>query len=376
MGRLGLWWHQADHYDQLSSFLSGRRMCALTRAIISLIAAGLVLDALATIWTPTGPRTSVQITCAVLAGVGAAAGSALWALRWPNRAQAIAFAIVSNASIALVALAQSHPIVSMFTCTTFAAMAFYIALFHTPPLMAYNFAVAIAVGAYAGHRIAAAYGVLAAACGLSLVLLLNLAVPFGIQVVVHALGADAVRAERDQLTGLLNRRAFHRRVKARIVGGFEQHPHLIVAMIDLDRFKLINDRHGHMAGDHALIAVARALRDSTQDTAIIGRAGGEEFVLADYWSEPEVDRRARQLCEAIAALPFRVTASVGTVCVPLDQPRGNVDDLLVEMISTADAAMYIAKRSGGNRAHRLNFPLSTKSRGFRASRTNYGDMSA
>lgn len=196
MGRLSLWWSQADHYDQLSSLLEARRMCSLARTIIAVIAGGLVFDALATIWTPTGPKSGVQIACALAASVGAAAGSLLWATRWPSREQAITFAVGSNASIALIALAQSDPIVAMFTCTTFAAMAFYIALFHTPLLMAYNFAVAIAVAALAGVRIAAAYNVVAAVCGLSLVLLLNLAVPFGIQAVVHVLGADAVRGAR------------------------------------------------------------------------------------------------------------------------------------------------------------------------------------
>lgn len=348
MGRLGLWWSRADHYDQLSSFLEARRMCALARAIVAVIAGGLVLDALATIWTPTGPKTSVQIACALAASAGAAAGSLLWAVRWPSRVQAITFAVGSNASIALIALAQSDPIVAMFTCTTFAAMAFYIAIFHTPVLMAYNFAVAIVVAASAGVRIAAAYNVVAAVCGLSLVLLLNLAVPFGIQAVVHVLGADAVRAERDQLTGLLSRRAFHRRVKSRIAQDREQ---LVIAMIDLDRFKLLNDQHGHHAGDTALIAVARALSDTATETALIGRAGGEEFVVADYWGPDEVDRRAQHLCDAIAALPFGLTASIGTVSVPFDRRTGNADELLVEMISTADAAMYLAKRRGGNQAH-------------------------
>ncbi|MDP7706197.1 GGDEF domain-containing protein [Mycobacterium sp. TY815] len=355
MGLLGVWWRRADHYDQLSSLLEARRMCILARSIISVIAGGLVLDALATIWTPTGPQTGIQIGCAVAASVGAAAGSLLWAVCWPTRVQAITFAVVSNASIALIALAQSDPIVEMFTCTTFAAMAFYIALFHTPRLMAYNFAVAIVVAASAGLRIAAMYHVVGAACGLSLVLLLNLAVPFGIQAVVYVLGADAMRAERDQLTGLLNRRAFDRYVKARIAQDRELSARLVVTMIDLDRFKFLNDQHGHSAGDAALVAVARALRECTDDTALLARVGGEEFVIADFCDPDEVQRRAQRLCDAIAALPFGLTASVGTAgadrqpVAALDA-RAAFDDRtsLHELICAADAAMYVAKRRGGN----------------------------
>ena len=71
-------------------------------------------------------------------------------------------------------------------------------------------------------------------------------------------------------------------------------------MIDLDRFKQLNDNYGHRTGDDALVSVARALRDTT---AVIGRSGGEEFVIADIWHPDEVDLRAQQLCKVIAALP-------------------------------------------------------------------------
>jgi predicted signal transduction protein with EAL and GGDEF domain len=82
-------------------------------------------------------------------------------------------------------------------------------------------------------------------CVYALLLLLNLAVPFGVQVVVHVLGADAVRAERDELTGLLTRRAFRRRAKARLGQGRDQLAHVVITMIDLDRFKQLNDNYGH-----------------------------------------------------------------------------------------------------------------------------------
>ncbi|MGB6761673.1 MAG: hypothetical protein WBE66_04135 [Mycobacterium sp.] len=68
-------------------------------------------------------------------------------------------------------------------------------------------------------------------CVYALLLLLNLAVPFGVQVVVHVLGADAVRAERDELTGLLTRRAFRRRAKARLGQGRDQLAHVVITMI-------------------------------------------------------------------------------------------------------------------------------------------------
>jgi diguanylate cyclase (GGDEF)-like protein len=364
MSWLVRWWRQSDHYEELSSHLRARGMETLTRTTIAIIAASLALLAIATIWTPTGPRGGIQIACAVAAGVGAGVGALIWVMHWPTRAAAIRFAVLSNTSIALISLAQNQPLAAMLTCTAFATMATYIALFHTAPLMVYNFVIAALVGAVEVVRITAAYNLTAALCGYSLLLTLNLAAPFGIQTVVHVLGTDAVRAERDQLTGLLNRGAFHRRAKKRLQREDGLPVHLVVTVIDLDRFKQLNDRFGHRTGDEALVAVARALRENTDDTAVIGRVGGEEFVIADSWHPDELECRAQTLCEAIAALPFTLTASVGTASVYLNGRTSAHGNLLVELISAADAAMYVAKRRGGNRAYHHRPGLATDAEYF------------
>jgi diguanylate cyclase (GGDEF)-like protein len=374
MGWLRQWWRQSDHYDELSSHLQSRGAATFVRTTIAVITAGLAVDALATIWTPTGPRGSVQLACTLVASAGAAVGAVLWALSWPTRAVAVRFAVLSNASIALIALAQSDPIVAMLICTTFATMASYIALFHPAPLLAYNFAIATVIGGIEAIRIAQRFGFLGALCGFSVVLLLNLAVPFGIQTVVHMLGTDAVRADRDQLTGLLNRHAFHRRAKACLMRGRDSQAHFVITVIDLDRFKQLNDNYGHSTGDDALASVARALRDTTDDTAVIGRAGGEEFVIADLWDPDEVDRKARQVCDVIAALPFGITASIGTAGVhPASRPGDRADFLLIELIAAADAAMYVAKRRGGNQVghHRWPTPPRQDNDGFEEDETDY-----
>jgi diguanylate cyclase (GGDEF)-like protein len=356
MGWLRLWWRQSDHYDRLSAHLQARGMETVTRGTISLIAGSLAVVALMTMFFPTGPRGAIAWTGTLASGAGAAAGALLWALRWPTRTTAIRFALLSNASIALITLVQSDPMLAMMACTTFATMASYIALFHTPPLMAYNFAVASGIGAFEGLRMAERSNIVSALSAYSLLLLLNLAVPFGIQVVVHVLGADAVHAERDQLTGLLTRRAFHRRAKACLERGDKQQAFVVIAVIDLDRFKQLNDSYGHSTGDDALVSVANALRNTTDDAAVIGRSGGEEFVVADIWDPDEVSGKAEQLCEVIAALPFGITASIGTAGIHPAYRTGNRGDLLIELIAAADAAMYAAKRRGGNQAGHHDWP--------------------
>jgi diguanylate cyclase (GGDEF)-like protein len=371
MGWLARWWRQSDHYDRLSSQLQARGMATVARVIIALTAAGLSVDALGTIWTPSGPRGVVPLACTLAASVGAAVGALLWVLRWPTRAAATAFAVLSTASVALIALAQHNPLISMLTCAAFAATASYIALFHTAPLMAYNSAVAGVVGGVEAIRMAAGFGIVAGLCDYLLLLLLSLAVPFGIQVVVHMLGTDAERAERDQLTGLLTRRAFRRRAKARLEQGRDQRGHFVIAVIDLDHFKQLNDNYGHGTGDDALVSVARALRDTTDDTAVICRSGGEEFVIADIWQPDEVGPRAQQLCDVIAALPFGITASVGTAGIHPAHRDGDGVDLLAALIVAADAAMYVAKRRGGNQTGHHRSPLPPRIDSVEAGESGY-----
>ena len=371
MGWLIVWWRQADHYDVLRSHLQARGMATFIRATISVIAGGLAVVALATLWTPTGPRGVVALTCTLAAATGAVGGALLWALRWPTRAVALWFAVLSSANTALIALAQSDPLVGMLICTTFATIASYIAVFHTAPLMAYNFAIASLLGAVEAIRMAAKFNIVEASCAYALLLLLNLAVPFGIQVVVHVLGTDAVRSERDQLTGLLTRRAFRRRATARPQQGRDQLGHFVITMIDLDCFKQLNDKYGHRTGDDALVAVARALGNTTGETAVVGRSGGEEFVIADIWHPDEVAGRAQQLCDVVAALPFGITASIGTAGIHPAHRAGETDDLLLELISAADDAMYVAKRRGGNQAGHHQWPVAPHLDGFSDGETDY-----
>jgi diguanylate cyclase (GGDEF)-like protein len=368
---LGPWWRQSDHYDELSSILKARGLATFTRAAISAIAGGLAADALATIWTPTGPRTVVQLTCTLAACAGAVICALIWALRWPTRATAVRFTMLASISVALIALGQSDPAIAIGTCTAFATLACYIALFHPPPLLIYNIAIASVICAVEAARMAAKYNVLTGLCAYALVLLLNLGVPLGVQVVVHVLGTDAVLAERDQLTGLLTRRAFHRRARACLHQAVEELAHVVITVIDLDRFKELNDNYGHRAGDDALVSVARALSDNIDDTAVVGRSGGEEFVIADMWHPDDVGRKARQLCDVIAALPAGITASIGTAGIHPACGVGDSDDLLVELFVAADAAMYVAKRRGGNQASHHEWPLPPPLDSFAEGETDY-----
>ncbi len=154
-------------------------------------------------------------------------------------------------------------------------------------------------------------------------------------------------SERDPLTGLMNRRALDARFDELRRRGFDT-----FALVDLDRFKQVNDVHGHQMGDAALKACAEALRGDQARDHLAARLGGEEFVV--MLRGKRAIERADALRQAIPlriatevpGLSFPVTASMGVVEVPTD-----AIDLMSfdEFYSRADVLMYEAKASGRNR---------------------------
>ena len=153
-------------------------------------------------------------------------------------------------------------------------------------------------------------------------------------------------AERDQLTGLLNRTALAQlRDNPRAMQKLERAPYSLV-LLDVDHFKLVNDRHGHLLGDRALRAVADAVSASVRTGDAAVRYGGEEFliVLPDtgLTAAFEIAHRIREKVAA-ASLPFALTVSGGVAAGdPLrDRPE--------QVFERADQALYQAKASGRDR---------------------------
>lgn len=157
----------------------------------------------------------------------------------------------------------------------------------------------------------------------------------------------ARRATTDSLTGLANRRTFDERLDIEMARA-QRHDHpLSLAVFDLDNFKSVNDRHGHLAGDDVLVEVARRLSALARTGDAVARMGGEEFA----WLLPETDIKsaaaaARRACRAIRDVPFgrigTVTASVGVCELAVDDDAGAI-------YRRADDALYRAKALGRDR---------------------------
>jgi diguanylate cyclase len=162
-----------------------------------------------------------------------------------------------------------------------------------------------------------------------------------------------MEADVDHLTGLPNRRAFERRLVLASMEARAKGERLSIAFCDVDRFKLINDRHGHEAGDRVLCAVAATLNETAGDACVVARHGGEEFVLLFDGMDKEEARAkldmirraqaARQLMNRDTGRPFgKVTFSGGVAEVTEDADTRSA-------LGRADTALYRAKEAGRNR---------------------------
>jgi len=160
-------------------------------------------------------------------------------------------------------------------------------------------------------------------------------------------------ASRDPLTGFLNRRALRERLSEEMATARQTGAPLAFVMFDLDYFKDYNDRHGHLEGDIALREVAYCLRDAARASDILGRFGGEEFLLLlPRTTQAEANEVAERARERIAALRLRnpLTVSAG---VHVFKPGSGVDPLEQNPIAQADMALYRAKHNGRNRVEAI-----------------------
>jgi len=178
-------------------------------------------------------------------------------------------------------------------------------------------------------------------------------------------GKVKIAADVDELTNIYNKRALKFRLSEYVYRARERGARISVFLFDIDNFKHYNDNNGHIAGDQALRVLAQLVQDTVRADDVFGRFGGEEFLLIMPGRSPaQALSAATNILQRIERYDFpfgkgqplgRVTVSGGVATFPDDAQDA------VELLLSADAALYRAKQSGRNRVFRAETGLNPPS---------------
>lgn len=165
----------------------------------------------------------------------------------------------------------------------------------------------------------------------------------------------------DSLTGLYNRRHFFELGRREIVRAMRYRRELAMLMLDIDHFKDVNDTYGHATGDQVLRTVSARCRESLREIDLIGRYGGEEFVVLLPETTLDGGRFVAEQLKQRIAMPVEVEDDTITVTASLGVVVLNKHSTSLEsMLGYADSALYEAKKAGRNRVHVWNEPNEPK----------------
>ncbi|NQV06748.1 GGDEF domain-containing protein [bacterium] len=161
---------------------------------------------------------------------------------------------------------------------------------------------------------------------------------------LRVMSATTIQAATDPLTGLLNRRSFEDQTHELLLRGVS----FSLAMVDLDHFKLLNDTHGHDAGDRALRLFARTMRSTLRADDLLSRYGGEEFVIVFP------DRTTEQAAGALRRIQEELVVALAAGTVPgftasFGLTHTNDAESLDDLCRIADSALFQAKSQGRDR---------------------------
>ena len=324
------------------------------RWLISLCAFALGTVAIVMLFTPAGPHGVIGKTIVGGSAVTGGIFAARWAIHgWPSRRMSILFVTGADVGITTVSWQYSDRFVGMYGLNSLVLISLYVVFFHGPRMLAAHtawvlasaalFAIAVGTGPDGDPALAVAQTIAS--------LVIIVAAPPALQIGFWMVRSDADNSLVDSLTGLLNRRGLYLHAGDLIFPEGSGGVDVVVMVLDLDRFKDINDEHGHAVGDEVLIRSARRIKSVIRGGAVLSRFGGEEFVLVDVLPRVNAEAVAERIRAALAA-PVEtapITVSIGVSCISGSEfvaCRHRLPTLLDAMVAAADRAMYQAKRLG------------------------------
>jgi len=363
-----VWWSEPVDYDAQIGYFAQRGLLGGVQLLVGGCAALLAAISIVIQLSPAGPSTALARGVSSVFAVSALVWALVWWFGpWPSRATSIAFIMYADIGISVVALLDSNRLAGFFGLSALLLISVYAKFFEGPRVLALHTAwVLLVIGVFAADIAWGPHGDPYLALAKTLAAIASfVVVPAVVQFGIWVMRNDAHDSVTDQLTGLLNRRGLNLRIEGFLADRAHQSipgACVTVLVIDLDRFKNVNDTYGHAVGDAVLMRSAERIRGVVRSSALVARVGGEEFVVVDVTTPQQVLGISERIRAAIAATADMapVTASIGVASIALPDFSGGDEDpqsVLDATIECADHAMFSAKRSGGNAAVRLTFAV-------------------
>lgn len=344
-------WGQREYASTTHTVRASGYLGILKAAIGAMCLSMLVLAVLVQLH-PLGPPTPhLRMVHAAVAATAAIVGVS-WIVRpWPSYRWAVAFVAWADVSIAICAIVLGGPAAQINTTIHMGLVGVFAAFLLGSRVLAVHCAFAsLVIAGLTTEAILTGRGTLLDlfiyySPALTTVVLLPVIIQAVIEASRRSIGRTAREAIRDPLTGLLNRRGMRNTVRATL-NASTCSDLMVVAVVDLDRFKALNDTEGHPAGDAALLAMASRLRSIVRKNGdLVARTGGDEFVVVAYLDSNDGLPAFVHRCTRLHEDPTLIGTSIGIAWAAIDDEGFDLDDL----IRRADAAMYAAKHQGGGR---------------------------
>ncbi|WP_369636262.1 GGDEF domain-containing protein [Nocardia sp. JMUB6875] len=341
------WWHEDVDYRWVVDAIASRSALGVLKTAIGLCGLAAPLIAVLIMLSPERPRGRLAaLAFCLLIAIGLV-WSTRWLVRpWPGETESLV--LVASADMGVTATCALSPeyVVRSVGMMLLLIIGIYVSAFHGPrtlaahTMWAFLSAVLLAVPLFRRDDPASAVIMIV---GMTAAIV----VPPGLQFCYGVLRGEMLS---DPLTRLWSRRGLD--YHSAIVFARPVPDPACVMVIDLDRFKAVNDAFGHAAGDEVLVCTAQRLRTAAPAGSIVSRFGGEEFAviarLPAGAAAGAADRLRRAVAEPIGAIS--VTASIGLAIVDARdvRDRDRSHRLVREILCRADSAMYQAKQQGGN----------------------------
>jgi diguanylate cyclase (GGDEF)-like protein len=347
------WWSAPVDYAAQVQYFTQREISASIKVLIGLGTGFNGVLSLA-ILLPSARTPASQVVVAMFAVLQLFWGW-VWCTRpWPSRRVSLSFVISADIGIAAVPVVDPSWLLALFAFNAFAMISVYLMFFEgAKALVVHIVWILLTTAAFGVHvSIANNFDVAAFTAKTLVSVAPVVATPLGIQLGIWALRNEANASVIDPLTGMLNRRGLYLHIGDLWRDGAPAGAEVAVMVIDLDRFKHVNDTFGHTVGDAVLIRSVRRITRVVSSSALVARFGGEEFVVVDLARPGQAEQSADRIRDAIAApTEHAITASVGVTSLAVASFAAEGVDpvrLLETIVERADHAMFDAKRNGGN----------------------------